>query len=144
MGKDVLCPDTPGKVVALPIRPIARGMPFHHPVVIGHSRIVESRPPHAHSRRIDKVSGDINLQSGLQLPICQWQRKQVMIQWRLRCRCEKPVDMNRRHIGLHLCLQPSKLIPQRRTVRVHQMQYVIGVFLLYLGPGIVDGPIRNV
>ena len=46
VGKDVLCPDTPGKVVALPVRSIARGMAFHDPVVIGDARIIEPRPPH--------------------------------------------------------------------------------------------------
>ena len=71
VGKDVLCPDTPGKVVAFPVRPVSRGMPFHYPVVIGDARIVETRPRDANPRRIDKVSGDINLQSGLQLPIRQ-------------------------------------------------------------------------
>ena len=71
VGKDVLCPYTPGKVVAFPVRPVARGMPFHYPVVIGDARIVETRPRDANPGRIDKVSGDINLQSGLQLPIRQ-------------------------------------------------------------------------
>ena len=64
VGKDVLCPDTPGKVVAFPVRPIARGMPFHHPVVIGDPRIVETSPAKREPPgAVDKVSGDINLQS---------------------------------------------------------------------------------
>ena len=53
VGKDVLCPDTPGKVVAFPVRPVSRGMPFHYPVVIGDTRIVETRPRDANPGRVD-------------------------------------------------------------------------------------------
>ena len=51
VGKDVLCPYTPRKVVAFPVRPVARGMPFHYPVVIGDARIVEPRPRDANPGR---------------------------------------------------------------------------------------------
>ena len=51
----------------------------------------------------------------------------------------KPVDMNRRHIGLHLCLQPSELIPQSKLCGCIKCN-MVGVFLLYLAPGVIDIP----
>ena len=47
--------------------------------------------------------------------------------------------MNRWHIGLHLRLQPSELIPQGGLCGCIKCN-MVGVFLLYLGPGIVDIP----
>ena len=62
MGEDVLCANTPGKVVAFPIRPYREVCPFHHPVVIGDPGIVKTRPPNTNPRCIQEITDNINIQ----------------------------------------------------------------------------------
>ena len=61
MRKDVLCVNTPRKVVAFPIRTIPRDVAFNNAVVIRYTGIAETRTPDALSRCIPKIFNNIYL-----------------------------------------------------------------------------------
>ena len=140
VGKDVLRADTAGKVVALPVGAVSGGMAFHHAIVVGHTGIVESRSPDANPGGVGQIARHIHLQPRLQFSFRQRQRKQVVVERRAGRLCDKPVDMDRRYIALHLCLQPSELCPQR-GVFGRVKRDVIGIFLLHPRPTVIDIPL---